>query len=221
MELTPPNEIVNYDFESFQKRVIRRADGVTLWVSLVLSVTQSLFEDGPPPPNEMMQILNSLPGDLEDLYGAIVDLLKSFPENVDKGKQWLKWAAFSTRVLDLNEFRVAVAVSELDSQYDGDPEMLGPKQFGPSLKTAENNPHRICGGFVELKSLRFSPILQSIQSEKIASGTAIQLLHQTVKQFLQKQKVTPFQTLKPLGDLLIARSCSRYLLSLSERFFSS
>jgi Ankyrin repeats (3 copies) len=221
MELTPPNEIANYDFEAFQEQVICRADGVILWVSLVLSVTQSLFEDGPPPPDDMIQILNSLPDDLENLYIAIVDRLKSIPANIKRGKQWLKWAAFSARLLNLNEFREAVAVSELDSQYDGTPEMLGPKQFGPSFKTAESNLRRICGGFVELKSLRFPNLLQYIQSEQLASSTAIQLLHQTVKQFLEKQKATPFQSLKPQGDLLIARSCSRYLLSLSERSFLS
>ena len=94
MELTPPNEIAYYEFQGFKEQVICRADGVILWVSLVLSVTLTLFEDGPPPPDDMMQILNSLPDDLEDLYVAIVDRLKSVPANVEKGKKWLKWANF-------------------------------------------------------------------------------------------------------------------------------
>jgi ankyrin repeat protein len=217
MGLTPQTEIPNYDFRLFQEKVIHLADGVILWVSLVLSITESLFEDGPPPSDEMMQTLENLPDDMERLYIGIIDRLKLKPTNVEKGKQWLKWATFSARLLDLNEFRDAIAVSELGSKYNGNPTTLRPKKIGSSFKTAEGNLRRICGGFVELKSLRLSSTaLQSVQSDELASSTAIQLLHQTVKLFLQKEKASPFNSFKPEGDLLIATSCSRYLLALSE-----
>ncbi|OBT70831.1 hypothetical protein VF21_10112 [Pseudogymnoascus sp. 05NY08] len=220
MGLTPQTEIPNYNFRLFQEKVIDLADGVILWVSLVLSMTQSLFEDGPPPSDEMMQTLENLPDDMERLYIGIVDHLKLKPANVEKGKQWLKWATFSARLLDLDEFRDAIAVSELGSKYNGNPTTLRPKQIGSSFKTAESNLRRICGGFVELRSLGFSSTaLQSVQPDELASSTAIQLLHQTVKLFLQKEKASPFNSFKPEGDLLIAKSCSRYLLSLSEGSF--
>lgn len=217
MQLIDANEILNYKFNILQKKVIHDANGVILWVSLVLGVIQALFDYGPPPPDTLMETLGTLPPDLEDLYVTIINRLSSSENDSDipKGKQWLEWAAFSARLLDLNEFRDAIAVSELDVDYDGTIEALIPKRFPPGFKAADGNLRRLCGGFIELKDLRGTVLFESIQSDDYA----VQLLHQTVKHFLGTKKAGLFTCLKQEGDALIAKTCSRYLLSLSKLSF--
>jgi ankyrin repeat protein len=202
---------------------------VVLWVSLVLKELQNLITSGRVTPHNMVGILDSIPDELDDLYAKIVGGLRSregdtlsTKEQLElETKQWLQLAAYSGRLFSIEEFRDAVIVATLQDAFDGTGESLTGNRWPTGILMVQRQLVRKCGGFVEVRALRelsetsaTAQILRA-SSATFDSLTAIQLLHQSVKDFLRKEEATPFKLNQEDGNRLFIIVCTLYLRYLS------
>lgn len=219
------SERSEYDLEKFRKEILSRTRGVFLWASLVLKLVENLIRDDLISPKEMMAKLDTLPDDLEKLYEVIVSRLKERDKSVvEKGKQWLRWVIFAERYLDTKEFGEAVAISRLDENSEITPETWkGQRMPTSNREMLQRALTSVCGGFLELRYIReistTNPRIKlEVQSDNQSPNTTVQLLHWTVKNFLEKDKAHPFNSSMHHGDKQITNACIQYLkLSLLSR----
>ncbi|RDW63420.1 hypothetical protein BP6252_10965 [Coleophoma cylindrospora] len=210
-----------YDIEAFRTTMIKNAKGVFLWVSLVLTFVERLFLDGLHSPDAITEALESPPDDLEKLYAAIIARLKLHDATrITKGKVWLEVVTVAVRFLDIKEFADAVAVSA--SPNITDKQLRGSRIPVSDMKAFQRALINICGGFLELKTMREvrteNPRLTIKVETWSAAETSVQLLHWTVKEFLRKEKAGPFQISLKNATMLITETCIQYLkLALSHK----
>jgi hypothetical protein len=110
-DLSKKHEIPEGNLDRVRDDLIKRCEGVFLWVSLVLGELEELVADGFSEV-DITKLLKSLPSDLIEFYKRIVTRLK---ENGNKGriregKKMLAWAAFAERPMTTDEFGDAVII---------------------------------------------------------------------------------------------------------------
>jgi ankyrin repeat domain-containing protein 50 len=101
-------------------KLLSRAEKIFLWVSVVV---QLLEEGDTSSPASMDQTLETLPGNLKDIYSRILDSINH--DSQDKAKKMLGIVACARRPLTLNELAASFAVndgqraeSELEHYYE-------------------------------------------------------------------------------------------------------
>jgi ankyrin repeat protein len=186
-------------FDGIKWHIIDRADGVFLWVSLVLKEVKTLVADGFSA-EDLKRLHKILPRELEDLYKLIIQrLAESLPEHhIKEGRKLLAWATFSLRPLTVEELQDAIVVPSILETAYFEPR---PDQLNRRIALLERRIQLTCGDLLEVKR------------------PFVQLLHESVREFLlRKDKMArPFDLDKENGDAEIASICTRYLrLSLSQ-----
>jgi ankyrin repeat protein len=186
-------------FDGIKRHIIDRADGVFLWVSLVLKEVKTLVANGFSAEG-LNRLHKILPRELEDLYRLIIQrLAESLPENhIKEGRKLLAWATFSLRPLTVEELQDAIVVPSILETSDFEPRL---DQLNRRIALLERRIRLTCGDLLEVKR------------------PFVQLLHESVREFLlRKDKMArPFDLDKENGDAEIASICTRYLrLSLSQ-----
>lgn len=211
-----------YNIEQFRENLVKNAKGVFLWVSLVLQLVTNSFEDGLSIPDDMMTILETPPDKLEDLYKKIVVRLsqKHNQEKIKLGGLWMELVAFAEKFLDVKEFIDAVAISALlDKPNDITDAKLRGSRISvvetDNLESFRNMLSTVCGGFLDLNILReistTNPRLKIEVEDVSQAKTSIQLLHWTVKVFLQKDEAKPFKASLESASRQMALACLSYL----------
>ncbi|KAF2194153.1 hypothetical protein K469DRAFT_192398 [Zopfia rhizophila CBS 207.26] len=158
-------------FYSLCERICRRAEGVFLWVKLVVVDIIEGLRDGDPP-NMVQHKLDTLPGDgdLQQLYAGI--LLRLTPNYLHEAYLMLWIAYAANEPMSLLEFFQAKGLMTLgDTNYDWTP---------PPVPQMELQLLSRCRGFLEIQ-YSFTRDEQGREYH----GPFAQFLHQSVKDFLR------------------------------------
>ena len=184
-----------------------KADGVALWVSVALNTIKENIQSGEFTVDNMMELLDALPSDLEKLYAHMVYRLREQKEgNIQKVKHRLHWTTYNGRPLSVKEFFHAIAVSEnlrsTNTKVFNLENVVIPhaKLDGVAL-TLSNS----CGGFLEVQAPQLKG--EVFDSEKFV----VQLIHRSVRTFLEKEEAGPFRVVQRECNLEIIDTCIRYL----------
>jgi ankyrin repeat protein len=152
--------------------------------------------------------LKSLPLGLKDLYQRIVDELGTQNAgNTTTARQMLRWASFAERPLTVGEFQDAMAVSKA--------EFLISKEY---LATHRHQPLELMPNWIATRCGNLLEIRKRDISRSAKSSDIVQLLHQTVREFLiQSDKPGPLNISELQNDTGITTACIHYvMLSLSN-----
>ena len=215
-------ERANFDIERFRDVLTEHADGVIIWVSLVLKQVQSLLLLGLTP-SAMMQELDKPQRNIENLYAIIIQRLTAASmADVELGKQWLKLVSFTDRALNTREFQDADLILSLKGQMNAyETELNRNRRPISNLEVIEQYMMSHCGGFIEVKawtriSTASGTIVLDSDLETATETGSLHLLHRTVKDFLAKDESAPYQSNALEGNQLITTIGIEYLqLSLS------
>ena len=198
-------------FEWICSYLLSRAQGVFLWVSLIVSDIKRLASDDGWSEAELKTKVEAFPVSLVPYYKRITSLLAPQERaTVDEGIRMLSWVVYSERLLTIDEFRDAAATSHLSHLM---PSVISTLTLHEHrLKRLEDVSKRLmrnCGEFVEVKR----PIARAVKSSEIGSGDVVQLFHETVREFLKDPTgaAAPFDMKEILGHSEIAVVCARYI----------
>ena len=212
-----PKERANFDIERFREILTEHADGVIIWVSLVLKQVQSMLLRGLTP-NAMMQELDRPQPNIEELYAIIIQRLTADNKaDVELGKDWLKLVSFTERALNTQEFQDADLVLSLKGKVEtNETELDQNRRPISSLEVIEQYMMSHCGGFIEVKawtrmSTAVGTVILDTDLETTSEIGRLHLLHRTVKDFLAKDKSAPYQSNALEGNQLITRIGIEYL----------
>jgi hypothetical protein len=200
-------DFVRQRFLEFQNKLRGRADGVVLWVSIALTTVLNNSARGNFTINSMMKTLDALPSDLEELYAHIVSRLrKQGEEDVENVKHRLHWTTHCGRTLTVNEFFHAIALSEILRAAYIRPlhleDVVIPHAYLEGVHTTLSSS---CGGFLEVQAPQHGNVLYDSES------FLVQLIHRSVRTFLQKEEAGPFRAVKQECNLKITQACIHYL----------
>ncbi|KAF2203093.1 hypothetical protein GQ43DRAFT_470318 [Delitschia confertaspora ATCC 74209] len=159
-------------FRELCSQVCRRAEGVFLWVKLVVTDIIEGLRDGDPP-NALQRKLDTLPGDgdLQQLYSGI---LLRLPPNYLHEAYIMLWIAYSSNEpVPLSEFFQA---KDLMMQGDADYNWATPTVRQMELQLLSR-----CRGFLEIQY----SFTRDEQGREY-SGPFAQFLHLSVKDFLRE-----------------------------------
>ncbi|KAI4862735.1 hypothetical protein F4820DRAFT_399609 [Hypoxylon rubiginosum] len=181
-------------FKSARQYITQHAQGVFLWVTLVLEQLASLLRAAPSR-RDIDNCLKSLPLGLEGMYERIIRNLGG------KACRILNWVAFAERSLETDEFIDAIAIPLSTEPFKPDPKFLE----GNRVTRLEHNIRFHCGQLVRIRQ----PATQLDQS---ASRLVVQLLHPTVWEFLMRSRpASPIHMDEKGGNEEIVTSCIRYI----------
>lgn len=200
-------DFIRNQCHNLQEGLKSRAKGVILWVSLALTTILEISRRGSLSVDAMMKTLDGLPSDLESLYAHIIGQLQNQSrEDVEKTKLKLRWSAHTSRTLTVNEFFHAVALSEsllitgLSCQkleY-----FVIPHSRIDGVRTTLSS---TCGGLLEAQAPE--PGILPVDAENFL----VQIIHRTVRNFLEKEEAGPFRTVKQECICQISKACLHYL----------
>ncbi|KAI5847652.1 ankyrin repeat-containing domain protein [Morchella snyderi] len=155
--------------KEFEDYIVTTADGVFLWVRLVIDELGKQVRNGSSI-NNLLGLLKSLPKDLESFYEHIFKELKKCRDanELIAGGRILGLCLLSHRAIELGELRDALAL--FDNQTQSEPE---PTRWEQNRSVNIRNLVICCaGGLVDIK-------------DRENGFSVAQLMHQTVREFLK------------------------------------
>ncbi|KAH8154983.1 uncharacterized protein LAJ45_01516 [Morchella importuna] len=190
------------DIKDLKETVIGRSQGVFLWVTLVIRELKEQMDDGGTV-LELKETLDAIPNNLLGFYDRIFKKLDA----ETKGEAWriLVWVLFGERPLTVADFRYAVAVGSPTRNFDSLASMRG---FIKTPTQMEKQVRKICGGLLEFKIRTGTP------EDLDGSNKSIQLIHQSVKDFLLNKEVSAtssFWIVPSEAHNHLARVCLTYV----------
>ena len=190
-------------FDGIKDYIKEHAEGVFLWVDLVLREFKSLSEEGFSK-SQLDQLKTMLPPKLTDVYRQITErLAKNRPNEIRQGRKLLELAAFSLQRLRLEEIGDAMII----------PSYPEAEQFIPSIQILDDRVRfltrrirMVCGDLLEIRR------------------PFVQLVHESVRDFLlnEDQIAAPFYMSAEQGNDEVTSIFTRYLAwSLSPNFLDA
>lgn len=200
----PDHFVVDLGF--VEDYMMSHANGVFLWVALVLRELNQLVREGFSLA-DLEHRLSAFPRELEDLYVVIIDrLIKHMgprEDMIEMGRKMLNWATFAERPLAAHEFGDAIIMPSVSRPFEPDAGFLDRAR----IRGLDRRMKSCCGPLLEISKWNHS------------NQEVVQLLHLTVREFLLKEDkcAKPFDTDETRGDTEISTCCARYLRLLSLR----
>ncbi|KAK5990811.1 Ankyrin-R-like protein [Cladobotryum mycophilum] len=175
-----------------------RANGIFMWARIAVNKAKQLHDEGETP-GRIKDKINSLPEELNDLYGEIVQSM----DDPQTSLRLIEWVCFAMRPLSLKELRWAMAVRD-----DGSCKSLEECKNGDLIDNDESMERQIkvlSRGLVEV-------VLSS--NKRIA-----QFIHQSVKDFfvgyglitLNGKEGFPLKAIAEIAHRRLSKSCIRYI----------
>ncbi|KAI0179372.1 ankyrin repeat-containing domain protein [Hypoxylon sp. FL1284] len=202
----PP--ICNYDEEmnKLKMSLISRANGVFLWVRLVLEGVQKALATGATI-SEIKTIIDT-PNQLYGLFSMLLSRID--PSFLEESRTMLSIILTAKRPLSLREFRYILALK--DRSFESQDALNKSPDVIQSDDTMKRRIMSRCGGLVEVKVA--GDLARAGEDE--TDNNSIQFIHQSVKDFLTDycQKDTSNldqETLMRRGHSALSRACASYL----------
>ena len=95
---------------SVEEIIWTKSSGCFLWVHLVLSELRQVHTT-----TEVIEVLESVPSDMTELYGRILDSMSRMPYGIRLAKAILSWTACATRPLTIEELHFALEIDMNDT----------------------------------------------------------------------------------------------------------
>lgn len=199
--------------------LLEHAQGVILWVTLMISELKRCVENGMYTFKELQEQLLGLPLGLNNVYERIVGDLEQRHNDADrvKSRRILAWVigASAKQPLQLKELLDALAIpSDLEASLksDNDP-IIANRPRVRSWNHFRRSLHELCGPLVEV--IRWAPIVRDGDSEEsfdVGPLSVVQLLHQTVKDFLANRRTARYLYVHPSdAEYMVCRDGHQYL----------
>ncbi|KAI1169531.1 hypothetical protein F4777DRAFT_208975 [Nemania sp. FL0916] len=193
------NSIELTAFDEIKQYIKTHADGVFLWVSMVIKEVYTLSEMGWTQ-SDLENLKTILPVDLKHIYKRMAARMidnASSEIQLALGRKILACSAFSRRRLTLEEMGDAILVPALSESKNFEPNAA---IFKNRIQRLSHRIAKVCGDLIEVKP------------------PYVQLMHETVREFLLKREgESPFNFEDLRGKKDQASICLRYLrLSLSH-----
>ena len=197
-------------FQELKSEILSRADGIFLWVKIVLDELSVSYENGATFA-ELQRSLVETPSQLNGLYRSLLaEVNGSF---VDETSSMLAITMSALVPLNISEFRFATA-------FGGSLDFASQKDMENSETSVQDDVtmrRRIrsrTGGILEVKTL-IEEEPGYLDRPKSSNGT-VQMIHQSVKDFLLLEHPENMQIVRPKvlnlqGHLFLFRACVRYL----------
>jgi len=195
---TPDASVV----QGISKYIKDNAEGVFLWVDLVLKQVRELALEGQWSKTKLDQLRTVLPPKLMDIYQRITKRLEGSESSISDARRILTAMVFGFRRLSTDEMRDVLVVPSHKQTNTSDFIPNSALYFDNRLNTIKVRIRVVCGDLVEIKP----PFAQ--------------MVHETVREFLlHKDKIaSPFTLDTREARDEIAVICVRYLrLSLSRQ----
>ena len=189
------------EISSIRDYLLKNAQGVILWVTLITKDLLRHVEKGMFTFQELKKILDELPLELHGLYCRIMHDLRMSSSELDqvKARRILLWivGASQTRLLELQELLDALAITwNLDEALQSlkDPISSNRPQVR-SWNHFRRSIHELCGPFIEVirPASRLSDEL--FDDFDVEPTFVVQLTHQTAKDFLATSDAQHFQVI--------------------------
>ena len=156
--------------------VIHRAQGVFLWVNLVMGELERASLQ-PVSHEQLMKVLSLLPTDLEQLYERIVDRLSDH-DRLD-AYIMLEIALRSEERLLLQDFSLAFACARCGTLAQCQREFESNVSSLPSMDASRHRLMDRCGGLVEVLNW-------SLEPQALSPKPLVQFMHQSVKEYVSR-----------------------------------
>lgn len=186
------------DIKDLEGAVISQSEGVFLWVTLVIRELKEQMDSGRTV-LELKETLRTIPRDLLGLYDRIFQKLK-FEKNSEAWRM-LALVLFAKEPLKTIEFQYAFVVGS--RRFDSLASLHG---FVGTSSQTERLLQKVCGGLLELKI--------KYPSYYGRGAEVVQLIHQSVKDYLLGQKVlatSSFSISPSKAHNHLARVCIAYV----------
>lgn len=190
------------------------AQGVFLWVIIIIRELKIWVEKGCSEA-EIKNEVQSFPLELVAYYTQIVQrLVHDSPSSLEQAKKMIDWVTYAERPVTAGEFWDIIAVP-LNQDEACKLSALTFQAF--KLRSFQNLEKRIrkhCGDFIEIRGHTSLPKSKDEpQSRTIDPQDVVQLLHQTVREFLTRpDKIArPLDTNELRASTMIATTCIHYI----------
>ncbi|KAH0541631.1 hypothetical protein FGG08_003921 [Glutinoglossum americanum] len=208
------------ELQYIRSYLLRHSDGVFLWVELVLRRVEEYVNSGATG-DGIRERLEGFPDDLYPFYRDIIRQLEARGKcDITEAGNMIAWASCAGRPLDVQEFGDAIAISSVSGAGNLDSTVLKAKRYR-NLDHLRKGIKARSGGLLEVTTPKRSSRYQQRDAGLSVSNDIVQLLHQTVKEFLLvEESAGPFNAAVVRGDTVIANGCIKYItLSLSRASF--
>ncbi|KAI1456398.1 hypothetical protein F4805DRAFT_432715 [Annulohypoxylon moriforme] len=202
------SSIKDYDKEMTSVRllIVSQADGVFLWVRLILERIQKALATGATI-SEIETIIDT-PNQLYGLFSTLIDRIE--PAFIEESRTMFSIILAAQRPLSLGEFRYVLALQ--NSNYKTQEELNKSSSF---IKSDEIMKRRIlsrCGDLVEVKVASDSSQIEGSEMGK----NSIQFIHQSAKDFFVQPHsisiaIPDPETLVRCGHMALNHACANYL----------
>ena len=178
-----------------------------LWVVLICRALKHYTRNGYSPAG-LKKELESLPKDLEGFYQMMTKRLDNNLEHraLQESRKILNWTIFARRALTVAEMGDIIAIPFGEGiQFSSSPSFLVDHRV-VGWRGVKHKMRHTCGDLVEI-------IQQNPGSNSIDENDKVQLIHQTVREFLLQDNgiAKPLNTNLILGSETIVGICARYL----------
>ncbi|RXG50106.1 hypothetical protein VDGE_00962 [Verticillium dahliae] len=176
--------------DSLKGQITRMAEGVFLWVRLILEELLGDFADGSSV-EEVAEELTQLPTDLTRYYQYLLEK-RIRQKYIRQSRVMLDIVKCAKRPLVLSDFLLAYRfAAKSDSEVPGSRFAKVDTSFDEAKRLIQSR----CGGLVELKEVRLEKTERiyacSAFSDDQLEDYHVQFLHQTVKAFVEKASSVP------------------------------
>ncbi|KAH7380997.1 hypothetical protein BKA64DRAFT_226507 [Cadophora sp. MPI-SDFR-AT-0126] len=215
IEMEDVEDIPQLDF--VRDYLLKHADGVILWVVMVLREIGSIAKSGACTMAQLEAELSKIPTSLGELYQDIFDRLKSSPySSPDQASYVFSWLLFTQETLKVCEIRDAMAMFYWnDSSDDKRGEFLKTHrvlQYGGRWDPTWTLLTNLCGGFVEIVPQERSAAGTLWVDRTIDPDDSVQLIHRTARDFLIFDSGSAFLNLSSSRCLdSLCTTCVNYL----------
>jgi NACHT domain len=214
-----PRSIEPKEMDFMREYLLKNACGVMLWVALTLGEMVRQAKKGIYTWQNLMNLLRKLPVELRSVYQHIATELNASqtPEDQSTRDKILGWimTANSKGPFRLRELLDALSIPNaldeetfLNSSEDplviNRPMVMSWNSFYQSLR-------EFCGPFIEVISPGAKPSERFDTLEDVGPDFAVQLLHQTVKEFLDNSATETVSIKANVAALMVEESATAYL----------
>ncbi|KAE9375017.1 ankyrin [Stipitochalara longipes BDJ] len=202
------NDLVYQDLMVLKEEIIHKADGVFLWVSIVLSEFERGMEDGNTVA-ELRENLKAIPGELSGLFDILLE--KIDPAYISETNIMFSIVLNAARPLTLSEFRYAMAFSS-EKDFASQADMKASKDVVQTDLAMMKRMRSRCGGLLEAKVIQDSDDTRNTSPVKV-----VQFIHQSVKDYFLSgrnsfdSQIWNSKDLTAKGHANLSQACIKYL----------
>lgn len=210
------NEEIHAEMDAIHDYLAKNARGVTLWVTLCINQISRLLSRGPFTWASIRYALLELPLELDQMYATIIGDLNSECETEHRkmARKVLAWVitASTKRPLLIREMLDAISIPEdtITTTGDSDP-IQSNRPIFTSCEVFCRSINEICGPLIEFVNPSEAGSFQYNRQSRVTTGSVVQLVHQTAKDFLETGLGTSYSFEPGEASRMVNHQASLYL----------